>query len=299
MGCYYHKYKTSSAYFNERKYVQGGHKSGGGSYYTCEGDLKVICVVNTKPEGQCINDTSISECQCPATATWTAGKNVDVYRGNYDSSVKSCSNDDKKCYCKDHTLPNTTTKIKCCYKGSRVQVDPLILDLNNDGIRLTDTQGGVMFDMSGTGIKTLTAWTVKGNTDDAFLCLPDNNQVNSVYQLFGDLQSDSVSYENGFLHLASYDKNNDEVINKDDEVFPTLRLWIDSNKSGQVDTGELFTLDDKGVTEISLKYTADGSQDAYGNENAFVSTFKRIIEGVGEVVRKIVDVILKVWDYLT
>lgn len=270
----------------------------GGAEIKCNGDLPVMCVRTTAPvgEGACVLDTSKEGCSCPATERWLVGSRQDVYRGNL---VNSCDESKNTCYCKNYQPANTTTKIKCCYQGSRVQVDPLILDLNDDGIKLTDAQGGVMFDMSGTGQKSLVSWTVQGNTDDAFLCLPESGKVNSIYQLFGDLQSDSVSYENGFLHLASYDSNKDDVINKDDTIFPTLRLWIDTNKNAQVDTGELFTLEEKGVTEISLDYTKNGSKDAYGNENAFVSTFKRVIEGIGEVVRKVVDVILQVWDYLT
>ena len=256
--------------------------------------VTTFCVSNVEvPEDNCVC-TDNKKCGCPAMITWHAGDNLDLYQGSYVSGKYSCSSSDNTCYCK--RVNNTT----CCYSGKKIADDPLILDLNGDGIKLTDIQGGVMFDMSGTGVKSLTSWTVKGNTDDAFLCLPDEKgQVNDIHQLFGDIKTDDVDVDNGFEHLASFDKNKDGVINKDDAIYPTLRLWIDTNRNARVDDGELFTLEDKGVTEISLNYSEDGSKDAYGNENAFVSTFKRIVEGVGEVVRKIVDVIFNVWDYLT
>ena len=87
--------------------------------------------------------------------------------------------------------------------------DPLILDLDGDGINLTSTEDGVEFDIDGDGIAEKTAF-IKG--DDALLYLDDNGNgvADSGRELFGDQEGDA----NGYAELARYDENNDGKIDK-------------------------------------------------------------------------------------
>lgn len=116
------------------------------------------------------------------------------------------------------------------------------------------------FDMNGNGLEQITAWpdAAYGN---AFLALPDpHGKIRSVLQLFGNHTpqppcSDNFPHcQNGLRALAVYDDNGDGVIDKQDKVWPHLRLWIDKNMNGKVDDGELITLNAAGITSISLKY---------------------------------------------
>lgn len=70
-------------------------------------------------------------------------------------------------------------------------------------------------------------------------------------QLFGQ----DGKYENGFLALKVYDKNNDGVIDAKDEVYSSLQLWNDTNGDGHSEASELQSLKSRGIASISLKYS--------------------------------------------
>ena len=75
----------------------------------------------------------------------------------------------------------------------------------------------------------------------------------------------------GFEELSKYDENNDGKITKDDKSFEKLLLWCDMNKNGLTDEGELKTLDEAMVTELSTgfekQYDENGNllEDEHGN----------------------------------
>ncbi len=60
--------------------------------------------------------------------------------------------------------------------------------------------------------------------------------------------------------------NEDGRINASDEMYGSLRLWLDADHNGRTDAGELILLASVGLTEIELDYTDDHAHDdEHGN----------------------------------
>ena len=187
----------------------------------------------------------------------------------------------------------------------RQTISPIVLDLKGNGFKYTAVEDGVIFDLNNDGVAEQTAWTKEQKEfDNAFLVLDKNGngQVDNGGELFGDQNG----AENGFMELSKYDDNGDKVINKDDKVYNELRLWVDFNKNAKVDynadgtTQELKTLEEAGVTELSVNYEVQKDskgnilRDIYGNITGFLGSFKMMVQNaagkVVEVVRKMMDV---------
>lgn len=140
------------------------------------------------------------------------------------------------------------------------QRDPLIIDLGEEGIKLTDVENGVYFDLDNNGFAEKTAWI---GTEDGFLALDINGNgiIDNGGELFGDqfVMHDGNISETGFEALSSLDENYDGIIDENDAVFEKLCVWIDSNHNGNTDENELKTLTESGIVSIDLNYVSDGT----------------------------------------
>ena len=152
---------------------------------------------------------------------------------------------------------------------------PIVIDVGGNGFDLTNSDGGVDFNLNNTGGKERLGWT-KGNTDDAWLVLDRNANgvIDSGVELFGDLTPQPTPNagvkKNGFLALAEYDKKNnggngDGLISTNDAVFSSLRLWRDQNHNGISETNELLPLLSLDIAIIELVYKESKKTDANGN----------------------------------
>jgi len=169
-------------------------------------------------------------------------------------------------------------QVDCSKAGS---IDPLVLQLNTtkpQPIIMTAPEDGVMFDLLGQRLnhkKVKTAWFASAETENYFLVLPDKNGlVLGIDELFGDttLGPDKKFAKQGFAALGKYDENKDKIISEDDEVFSKLKLWKDGNLDGIAQSGELFTLDEKEVMAIDLRYDKRYQEiDKHGNMTKFKS----------------------------
>ena len=157
-----------------------------------------------------------------------------------------------------------------------VPVDPLILDLDGDGLEITPLSAGVLFDANADTVKTGTAWAA---ADDGMLVWDrnGNGSIDSGRELFGDetILANGQKAANGFAALAELDTGSlvggimvgagDGKFDANDAQYANLRVWRDLNQDGISQAGELQTLTQSGVQSISLSSTASNTSYANGN----------------------------------
>jgi len=149
--------------------------------------------------------------------------------------------------------------------------DPIVLDLDGDGIELLDITKGVDFDLYGTGSKQAVAWVAP---DDGLLVLDRNlnGAIDNGTELFGNLNED---FSDGFEHLAELDRaefggNADGVIDANDAAFAHLMVWKDANTDGLSVAEELVSLSALDVTSIRLE-AQDSNRVSNGQRIARIS----------------------------
>jgi hypothetical protein len=153
------------------------------------------------------------------------------------------------------------------------RVSPLVLDLNGDGIFVSNVAGGVHFDLKGSGTPLRTSWPVGG--DDALLAFDRNGdgRITNGTELFGNARA-----SNGFVALAALDTpaaggDGNGYVDEQDRLFDQLLLWTDLNRDGISQDDELASLESRGITAIALDHVSTGHLDQNGNHFAQLSQF--------------------------
>ncbi|VTU27033.1 hypothetical protein H6CHR_02715 [Variovorax sp. PBL-H6] len=135
----------------------------------------------------------------------------------------------------------------------RQPVDPLMLDLDGDGLELKRADGSILFDHNADTIRTGTGWI---DADDGILVRDLNvyGTIDSVRELFGidTFKSDGKNALNGFDALADLDSNADGQLNAADLALGSLQVWRDLDQHGIADASELFSLDALGISRIGV-----------------------------------------------
>ncbi|RWI50097.1 MAG: hypothetical protein EOR16_31090 [Mesorhizobium sp.] len=146
--------------------------------------------------------------------------------------------------------------------------DPLVLDLDGDGVELSPLAGStVHFDYDGDGFAERTGWV---SADDGILVADTNGNgvVDGAGELFGSPTQD------GFAVLETLDSNGDGKIDASDSVFGTLRVWQDLDQDGVSDAGEMMTLAEAGIVSIALTRTDVAGTNA-GHDVGYEALFTR------------------------
>ncbi len=160
--------------------------------------------------------------------------------------------------------------------------DPLVLDLDGDGIHTFGLNQGIHFDHDNDGIREQSGW-VHGS--DGFLVLDrnGNSKIDDGSELFGNNSYIAFDAEgngtqkaaHGYAALAYHDSNQDGVINADDAVFGSLKVWTDLNGDGLSQDYELSSLADLNIKSINLTSTRPNTNLGNGNSVAYQSNYTK------------------------
>ena len=165
------------------------------------------------------------------------------------------------------------------------RVDPLILDLNGDGLATTNLdQSDVYFDLDSNGFAERTAWI---DANDGLLVLDrdGDGKITNGQELFGDqtLLSNGTRATSGFEALREFDDNKDGKIDASDIVYLKLKVWQDLNRDGVSQAEEMKSLADVGIKAINLSSTFTGAADAMGNIQRRLGSFVKTDGSDGQI----------------
>jgi Ca2+-binding RTX toxin-like protein len=148
------------------------------------------------------------------------------------------------------------------FKSAESYLDPLVLDLDGDGIETVSNEAGIKFDFDGDQTKTGTGWV---KADDGILVLDRNGSgaIDNGAELFGvdTVLSSGIKAANGFEALADLDTNKDGKFAANDTLFGSVMLWRDYNQDGISQTSEMHTLNELGILSIGVAGELHGKID--------------------------------------
>ncbi len=179
------------------------------------------------------------------------------------------------------TLPKIDIGVDTCKQvlasaQTTRRVDPLILDLDGDGVETTNVKDGAYFDHDGNGFAEQTGWV---SSDDGLLVMDRNNNgtIDNGKEIFGDqtILQNGQRATDGFQALAELDSNSDGVIDVNDTAFSNLRIWQDVDGDGYSAADELFTLQEVGIQSINVAHTDTNTLDPQGNTQIQAGTFTK------------------------
>jgi VCBS repeat-containing protein len=126
--------------------------------------------------------------------------------------------------------------------------DPIILDLGEQGIRLTNS---VTFDMDGDGQSQVLAWPT-GEDGMLVMDLDRSGTIESGSEVFSPWFNNG-DFPHALAALASLDENGDGQLDWRDSAYAEIDVWIDANGDGITDEGELQSLKSLGISSIGLE----------------------------------------------
>lgn len=221
----------------------------------------------------------------PIAAAFVLGVGASLAAGyaiNYIFDKAKCEFDDPN---KDPTDPFIPDPDANDSKDYRIEYyDPIILDLNGNGIQTVADDGnfGALFDHDGDGIRTASGWVAP---EDGLLVRDINGDgvINDGTELFGDstVLNDGNLANSGIEALADLDSNGDGVIDAQDEKFTELKVWQDQNGDGISTIDELLTLTEAGISSVNVTDSETINESVTGGFIKEQNTFTKIDGSVG------------------
>lgn len=236
----------------------------------------------------------------PAPYSWQLESDGPGIAGNCYSGELSASADDSS---------DASSSQEICYAGpvhppggfqtwdtGTNEFDPLVLDLNGDGIRTSGADRPVSFDIDADGRHEMLTW-LEPQSHDAFLWtdIDQNGCVDDGAELFGvgTILPNGERARHGYEALAVYDRpesggDANGLIDSGDAIWQHLRLWRDDDHDGVCDGGEWAPIHRYGVRSIGLTWVNLNFVDAAGTLHLLRGTFDvhtrgtHVEESVGE-----------------
>lgn len=110
---------------------------------------------------------------------------------------------------------NFNDKFDAATTAPAIIYDPILVDLNGDGIKTTSVENGVYFDHQKDGFAERSAWV---DEDDGVLVMDKNGDgiINDGSEVFGDnyVKSNGKKATSGFDALRLLNKNNENALQK-------------------------------------------------------------------------------------
>ncbi|RKT21710.1 hypothetical protein B0G69_5112 [Paraburkholderia sp. RAU2J] len=160
-----------------------------------------------------------------------------------------------------------------CYSG-----DPIVLNLNGGKVETTALSSSpASFDMRNNGQKVQTGW---GTAGEGYLVYDPNDAGNTTVV---NQDSQLVAGFDALQALArQVDGTGNGSLTANDALWNSLKVWVDTTGTGQFQSGELYSLDQLGITSINLN-GEQVNQDNNGNQILVDSTFTWANGSTGDI----------------
>ena len=223
----------------------------------------------------------------PQTPPWRDADNIidELFRASKNLLNASC-----KATLLDNLYKDASDGWDACWsryeqqRSATPRNDPLVLDLDDDGVETRGIFRGVYFDHDNDGINTITGWVAP---DDGLLVMDQNGdgKIDSGAELFGDHTPLAAGGKarDGFQALAGQDDNGDGVVDQRDSNWHRLRVWRDLNQDGVSQEHELYALAQLDIASLTVTATSHRQTLRNGNLIADLGQYARTDGSLGSM----------------
>ncbi|WP_284151103.1 tandem-95 repeat protein [Desulfofustis limnaeus] len=154
------------------------------------------------------------------------------------------------------------------------QYSPVVLDLDGDGVELLALGEEPRFDWNGDGRLDVSGWV---GCDDAFLVYDYDADRRVTHfdeiSLVGYVPDAATDLQG----LRAFDSNGNSLLDSGDETWASFGTWQDKDGDGLTGEDEFKTLDEQGITAISLE--SDETYHEIEGNHVYGSTSCQMADG--------------------